>query len=374
MYVDIHVVQSVPPSNLNRDDTGSPKSAIYGGVRRSRVSSQAWKKATRQEFSIVLDKADLGVRTKRVVELVARRAQSLDSTLDLQEALTASAEVLKTAGLDIKVLKAKKAKAGEAPAAEADGSSYLVFLSDHQVTRLAELAVAEGKPTRADAVAAFDQEHGIDVSLFGRMVADDASLNVDASVQVAHALSTHAVIEESDYYTAVDELNDVDESGAGMIGTIEFNSATLYRYATVNVPLLRKNLGDGAATVRAVEAFVRAFVLSMPTGKQNSFGNRTLPAALVVVLRADQPVNLVGAFETPVVAAAGEGLVARSSRRLVEQANSVASMVRAPVATFTVTTTAEADAVGELAEPTSLDAVIDAVAEKVRIGLSEDEV
>ncbi|YAL82094.1 type I-E CRISPR-associated protein Cas7/Cse4/CasC [Dermacoccaceae bacterium W4C1] len=359
MYIDIHVLQSVPPSNLNRDDTGSPKSAVFGGVRRARVSSQAWKKAARADFSRLLDKSDLGVRTKRVVELIADREAELQPGIDPQQAVIEAAEVLKAAGLDIKVLKAKKVKEGEDPAPDADGSSYLVFLSQHQITRLAELALAEGKPNRAEARAAFDQDHGIEVSLFGRMVADDASLNVDAGVQVAHAISTHAVVEESDYYTAVDELNKEDESGAGMIGTIEFNSSTLYRYATINVPLLQENLGDADATARAVRAFVRAFVLSMPTGKQNTFANRTLPAAVVVAVRADQPVNLVGAFESPVFAGRGDGLVKKSCEQLVGQAKAIAAMVQPAEATYTVVTSTKAEAISALAEPTTLDAVVE---------------
>lgn len=134
------------------------------------------------------------------------------------------------------------------------------------------------------------------------MVADSTDLNVDAAAQVAHALSVHAVDNEFDYFTAVDDAKSDDEqdSGAGMIGTVEFNSATLYRYATIDVDRLKDNLGDSEATRRAVEAFVTAFVRSMPTGKQNTFANRTLPDAVLVQLRKTQSVNLVGAFEEPV--------------------------------------------------------------------------
>lgn len=145
------------------------------------------------------------------------------------------------------------------------------------------------------AKAALSRDHSVDVALFGRMVADDANLNVDAACQVAHAISTHAVATEFDYYTAVDDQNPAEETGAGMIGTIEFDSATLYRYATINVPALLRSLGDTEATAQAVEAFVRSFATSMPTGKQNTFANRTAPDAVVVMVRPDRPVNLVGA-------------------------------------------------------------------------------
>ena len=132
------------------------------------------------------------------------------------------------------------------------------------------------------------------------MVADDDRPQRRRRRQVAHALSVHAVDNEYDYFTAVDDhknADDDEDAGAGMIGTVEFNSSTLYRYATVDVDRLRDNLGDAEATRRAVEAFVRAFVQSMPTGKQNTFANRTLPDAVLVVLRDTQSINLVGAFE-----------------------------------------------------------------------------
>ncbi|MEU3574584.1 type I-E CRISPR-associated protein Cas7/Cse4/CasC, partial [Kitasatospora sp. NPDC036755] len=156
--------------------------------------------------------------------------------------------------------------------------------------------------------------HPVDVALFGRMVADIPGLNVDAATQVAHAISTHAAELEFDYYTAVDDENTADETGAGMIGTIGFNSATLYRYATVGLHQLRENLGDDKAAVDAVDLFVDSFARSMPTGYGNSFAHRTRPSLVAVVLRADQPVNLVSAYENPVPAS--RGIVAESARRL----------------------------------------------------------
>lgn len=301
--VEVHILQTVPPSNINRDDTGSPKTAIYGGVRRARVSSQAWKKATRTAFESLLDKEQLGVRTKRVVEIVAgeirRQAPSLE---DRADALAKAA--LEAVGLKL-VAPRKEAVAGDRAAPEQSG--YLVFLSRRQVQNLAAEAVtsagdAKGAVTfdkkRMREIA--DQEHSVDIALFGRMVADQADINVDAAAMVAHAISVHAVETEFDYFTAVDDTNSEEETGAGMIGTVEFNSSTLYRYATVDADRLQDNLGSVDATRRAVSAFVEAFVRSMPTGKQNTFANRTLPEAVVVMIRDRQPINLVGAFEAPI--------------------------------------------------------------------------
>ncbi len=319
--IDIHIIQTVPPSNINRDDTGSPKSAVYGGTRRARVSSQAWKRATRDAFDALLDREHLGVRTKRVVELVGeeitRQAPDLaDRANELAKA------VLEAAGI-----KLKAARKEQAP----DESEFLLFLSNHQVSNLAELAVASARGNegpklvidKSEAKARADRDHSVDVALFGRMVANLPDLNVEAAVQVAHALSVHTVADEYDYFTAVDDHKraDVEEdAGAGMIGTVEFNSSTLYRYAALDVDQLQGNLGDLDVTRRAVEAFTRAFVSSMPTGKQNTFANRTLPDAVLVVVRETQPINLVGAFEDAVGEGEKGGRIAAAIYRLAQHA------------------------------------------------------
>ncbi|MFF6955587.1 type I-E CRISPR-associated protein Cas7/Cse4/CasC [Streptomyces sp. NPDC008317] len=327
IIIDVHVLQTVPPSNLNRDDTGTPKTAVYGGVRRARVSSQAWKRATRRAFKDLLDPADLGVRTRRVAELLAERITALREELDGDKALALAAETLRVAtGSKIEVprRKAESAKKKGEPEPPPE-SSYLMFLSARQLDGLAEIAV-DG----ADDIAAYlkvkenkdrareiaDTRHSVDIALFGRMVADSADINVDAAAQVAHAISVHQVENESDYYTAVDDQNEKDEeSGAGMIGTVDFNSATLYRYAALDVDRLRDNLGVGARSDqpldepvrRAVRAFLHGFVASMPTGKVNTFGNHTLPEAVIVTLRSARPISFVSAFEEPVLAAQGSG-------------------------------------------------------------------
>lgn len=309
--IDINILQTVPPSNINRDDTGSPKTAIYGGVQRARVSSQAWKRAARLAFDETLDRSELGMRTKRLVEVLAKRVIEQNSELkdDAERLATA---VLESAGVKLKTPRGKKDE--ESGPGE---SEFLFFLSNSQLDRLAAIAVAVAgadDETAAIKEAApkkvMGEEHSVDVALFGRMVADHTDLNVDAAAQVAHAISVHAVENDYDYFTAVDDAKDReagDDAGAAMIGTVEFNSSTLYRYATIDVDRLQENLGDATATRRAVEAFVRSFATSMPSGKQNTFANRTLPTAIAVVLRDTQSVNLVGAFETPVLASSGSG-------------------------------------------------------------------
>lgn len=368
LYIDIHVLQTVPPSNLNRDDTGNPKTAIYGGLRRARVSSQAWKKATRTAYKDHLDQSDLGVRTKRAVELLCERMRRIDEGLSPEDARTKAAAVFSALGIKLEAVKSKTAKKAEAAGESTDEyetSQYLIFWSNRQLDRLAELALTRDKPTKKEAADAADVEHGIDVALFGRMVADDADFNVDASVQVAHALSTHAVEIEQDYFTAVDDHNPTSETGAGMIGTVDFDSATLYRYATINVAGLKENLaGDAEATVRAIEAFVSAFVTSMPTGKQNTFANRTPPDCVIVAIRTDQPVNLVGAFEEAIESNASH--VRPSVEALVRHHQGVVSLLGAADHILVARSHDRAEAVDELASPRPLNELISDLGVQVR--------
>ena len=349
-YVDIHVIQSLPPSCVNRDDSGSPKSAVYGGVRRLRVSSQSWKRAARLYFNNLLDASDVGVRTKRVAELLAARIT--EDAPDLAEsAPNLVGEVFKAAKIK---LSAPRKKDGPLE------SGYLLFLSTSQIARLAELAIAAARGGEAlDAKAVkkiFKEAHAVDIALFGRMVADNTDLNIDAACQVAHAISTHAAENEYDFFTAVDDeksRSEEEDAGAGMMGTVEFSSATMYRYATVNVDMLRHNLGDGQAALRALEVFIRGFCLSMPTGKQNTFANRTVPEAVVVAVREDQPVSLVGAFEEAVPADAARGYVTRSVEALARHAATIEDNYGLePLRSFVVALT-DSDAVTSLGERVS---------------------
>ena len=347
-YVDIHVIQNLPPSCVNRDDSGSPKSAVYGGVRRLRVSSQSWKRATRLYFNDLLDASDVGVRTKRVVELLA--SQIAKEAPDLTEnALSLAEGVFKAAKIKLSPPRGKKNAPQE--------SGYLLFLSTSQIARLAELAIVSahsGEALDAKTVKKIVKEaHAVDIALFGRMVADDTDLNIDAACQVAHAISTHAAENEYDFFTAVDDeksRSEEEDAGAGMMGTIKFSSATMYRYDTINVDLLRHNLGDNEATLKALEVFIKGFCLSMPTGKQNTFANRTIPETVVVTVREDQPVSLVGAFEEAVPADASRGYAGRSVDALAHHARTIEDNYGLTPLRSLVVALADSDAVSALGE------------------------
>ena len=351
LYVDFHVLQTVPPSCINRDDTGSPKTALYGGVNRARVSSQAWKHAMRKAFTeeCLLDDADVGSRTKKVAELVEKEVAAL--------APEADAAKLARKALDNAGIKSDEKK---------EITKALFFMSQAQAKALAEVAVT-GSTDKKEYKEALKAVPSADMALFGRMVADDPSLNYDAAAQVAHSISTHAVQNEYDYFTAVDDCADEDNAGAGHLGTVEYNSATLYRYAAVNVEELVRHLGaEKAAGV--VRSFGEAFIRSMPTGKQNTFANRTLPDAVYVTIREDQPVNLCGAFERAVGRSAG-GYAEPSKEALQAYALNLYESYDAPARSFAVGTGLE-----KLAPAQPLSAMLDALEEAVKESLTGNEV
>lgn len=336
LFVDINVIQTVPPSCINRDDTGSPKTAMYGGVRRARVSSQSWKKAVRDEFRLRMDTGELSMRTKKIVSLVSDAIRRLDDGISEKDSESMAVDVLEKGGIKVKSPAKKKKKDTEETEATPEAQA-LFFMSSKQADNLARLAVS-GDYDKKTVNEALNKDHGAEIALFGRMVADDPSLNSDAACQVAHSISTHRVDNEFDYFTAVDDRAPEDNAGAGMIGTVEFNSATLYRYATIAVHELYGTLGETDATLKAVEEFVRAFVLSMPTGKQNTFANRTVPYAVYIAVRGDQPVNLVAAFERPVLPSKDDGgYNAESAARLMRYEKEVESeFVTPPIAEWKI--------------------------------------
>ena len=504
VFIDLHILQTVPPSCVNRDDTGSPKTAIYGGTVRARVSSQSWKHAVREKFKELFDKSELGIRTKKVVEMVAQYMQLIDPSLDKKQCIAKATNALCLSNIGIKEIKAEdtpllflnrkqiraiadkalsldlddkknakefkkeikmtfskeiydklvdtiteeiqsensdlnpeeckqkvirvfeladykesKGKNNEDDASDEISAYFLI--SKERALELARIALSLGKAKNEEALAkdikryfkinetidsqmlselvdiiaaemlennssldkgecrykaekalllagikentseddseeanalffisnmqakaiaelaltidlndknaskilqdALKSNPSVDIALFGRMVAKAKILSVDASAQVAHAISTHAVQNEFDFFTAVDDLQKKAESGAAHIGTREFNSATLYRYATVNATELAETIGADKAA-ETIKKFAQAFIFSMPDGSINPFANNTIPDATYITIRRDQPVNLCGAFEKP-IRKSEDGFAEPSKKRLMEYAEKV---------------------------------------------------
>lgn len=317
LFLDVHAIQTVPPSNINRDDTGSPKTAQYGGATRARVSSQSWKKAMRKYFLEHGNMSNVGIRSLEIVRYVAEQIVTIDESIDQETAMNLAEKVINDAGIKTKDQKARA----------------LFFMSYKQAQKLARAAIAEDVK-KNELPAMVKSDPAIDIALFGRMVADDPRLNEDASSQVAHAISTHAVQTEFDFFTATDDFSSANNAGAGMLGTIEYNSSTLYRYANVAVHEFCNQLGDSASTINALKLFVEAFAKSMPTGKANTFANQTLPQAILISLRKDRPVSLVSAFEKPV--RSSEGYVDQSIKKLQSEYETVKQWVDEPLFTMSL--------------------------------------
>lgn len=314
LFLDIHAIQTVPPANINRDDTGSPKTAQYGGVTRARVSSQSWKRAIRKYFNENGDVENVGIRSLEIVKYVANKIVEKDGSLSIEDAMAMADKTINAAKISTKDQKAKA----------------LFFLSDKQAEKLAQASI-DKVTDKKQLESILNDDISIDIALFGRMVADNTILNEDASSQVAHAISTHAIQSEFDFFTAVDDLAPEDNAGAGMLGTVEYNSSTLYRYANIALHDFYKQLADKEETISATKLFVKSFVESMPTGKINTFANQTLPQAIVVSLRSDRPLNMVSAFEEPIKS--DNGYVDKSIEKLFAEYTKYDKILDKPIFT-----------------------------------------
>jgi len=313
MFIELHMIQNFAPANLNRDDTNNPKDCEFGGVRRARISSQCLKRAIRlSPIFAQTTSADVGTRTKWIIRL-------------LREHLTAAGKPEAEADAILPAF-----VTGYISKLDKDGArtAVLLYLSKTEIADLVQAlldnwAALLDEETRAKTVeqmtkvlvkAQKGQTSAPDIALFGRMLAEHPELNLEAACQVAHAISTHRVTMEMDFYTAVDDLNPEDTTGAGMMGFIGFDSACFYRYARIDWDQLVKNLRDDTGlAARTVEGFLRAAVAALPTGKQNTFAAHNPPSFLLAVVRQDgMGWSLVNAFETPTKPNPSGGLVAPS--------------------------------------------------------------
>lgn len=317
--IEFHILQSFAPANLNRDDTGAPKDTIFGGSRRGRISSQALKRAARMymQDSCLIPPHARSYRTNRVVELLTRALKDRGVDEEIARAVA-------TAGIEsIGSQKKMKVKDGK--------TEYLMFFGQEELDRLTELLLplareSESTKVKIDKdlakslteVLTKKNKAAVDVALFGRMLANLPEGNTDASCQVAHAISTHRVERDFDYFTAVDDLKPDDTAGAGMIGTIEFNSSCYYRFSVIDRAQLAGNLGDTELTRQALRGYAEAVANAIPTGKQNTFAAHNPPSTVLAVVRhAQAPRNLANAFERAVPAGV-DGYQKESARRLGE--------------------------------------------------------
>jgi len=341
MFIELHLIQNFSPANLNRDDTNNPKDCTFGGVRRARISSQSLKRAIRyQPVFAETTKAKNGERSKWMSRPIKKALMNAGKD---EEPAT------KVAVAFVNAYAAKSDKKNP------ERASVLLYFTQEEIDTAvqgllenwdAAVTAAESGKSVNSVVSALEKAtknrtSAPDIALFGRMMAEKPTLNIDAACQVAHAISTHRVQMEMDFYTAVDDLQDRSDeegAGAGMMGFTNFNSACFYRYARIDWQQLLDNLGwrdpskvrpaerevieqQNAEVIalahRTVEGFLRATIDAIPTGKQNSFAAQNPTNLAMAVVREDgKSWNLANAFEEPVYPKRNEGLIRRSIQAL----------------------------------------------------------
>lgn len=379
MFVQIHMLQSMPPGNLNRDDTGQPKKCVFGGVTRGRISSQCLKRSIRRssQFKEAFGDA-LADRTQYLPRMVADALKTGDFGIpddEFDEIMLALAKRFKKGdrGSDSNEAQENEAERdkGEGPPSAGDGTGktpQLVFFPQPFAQRVAELIVdlrkrnnrayrhfigrkLTPKPTKDEKKVikaetdrfvqeTFDASKTltVDIGLFGRMTTSDLIVNVEAACQVAHAISTHETLIESDYFTAMDDRKDLyaatqtDRTGAAFLGSGEtetfFNAAVYYKYFNLDIDALKNHLpslsNEEAARVAGV--LISTAALANPSGKQNSFANHSVPEyTLVEVSKVKRPISYANAFLQPVEDGTARNLMTESSKALNGYVDSIAA-------------------------------------------------
>ncbi len=292
--VEFHILQSFPVSCLNRDDVGAPKTAVVGGVTRARVSSQAWKRPVRlalNEFGV-----KLAVRTKKVADFVGEACQELGADEKLsQECGKKIADFLTKDTLHFFTK------------SEADAFAKIAKDNEFDCAKLKEKDIISASKKALNPAV-----DGLDIALFGRMVAKAADLNIEAAASFAHAISTHKVSNEVEFFTALDDLQ--DEPGSAHMGSLEFNSATYYRYISLDLGQLWQTL-DGESVPEAVEAFTKALFVAVPHARQTTQSGASSWDYAKVLVRKGQRLQL--AFDKP-VKQTGNGYLEPSIKQLTD--------------------------------------------------------
>ena len=293
-FVQFHLLTVYPPSNPNRDDQGRPKQASFGGQPRLRLSSQSIKRALRESQWFAQGLAGhIGTRTKRLGEVIERELASKPGGAPerAREIANAVANVF------------SKLEAPKKDEAQHPHTTTLAFVSPEEWALARDLVArmlageALPKDKELKKLVLRRADGAVDIAMFGRMLADDPDYNREAAVQVGHAVTTHRALAEDDWYSAVDDLNKREDTGAGHLGEHGFGSGVYYLYACANLDLLVENLaGDRVLAGRGLEALARALALATPRGKQNSHAHHPRPVYIRAERGSQQPRDLTGAF------------------------------------------------------------------------------
>ena len=296
-FVQLHLLTSYPPANLNRDDLGRPKTAMMGGEPRLRVSSQSLKRAWRTSdvFAEGL-KGHLGTRTKEMGVKVFNVLQ--EKGIAQKDATVWAKAIAEQFG------KSKKASStNENQELEIEQLAHFSPEEEKAIADLVDQLVARNSGPKNQELDLLRKRHtAADIALFGRMLAAKPAYSSEAAAQVAHAISVHSVVVEDDYFTAVDDLNLTgDDSGAAHLGETEFAAGLFYLYLCIDKELLKENLsGDEELANQTLTALIEAAATVAPTGKQNSFASRARASYMLCETGNQQPRSLSVAFLKPV--------------------------------------------------------------------------
>lgn len=318
MQLEFHLIQSFPPANLNRDENGMPKSTVFGGRPRARISSQCQKRAVRKFYQDYadLDPAQFADRSRNWIPQL--KSSLVEAGIPVEQSEIAARLALEE-GLKLKFNDKQEA-------------TTIVFLGRTELDAIANILIknwtviepgSQGDKqefpkeiSKAIQKALIETGKPGDVALFGRMMASLPTVNVDAAVQMAHAISVNTLQQEFDFFTAVDDLGSGEDTGADHMGETGYNSSTYYRFATLDTKQLARNLGGTEHLESIVKAFAEAFIHAIPSGHQNGFAAHTRPAAVMAVVRQGQPISLVDAFEDPVAPRNGRSLLENAVQAL----------------------------------------------------------
>ncbi|WP_183462436.1 type I-E CRISPR-associated protein Cas7/Cse4/CasC [Microbulbifer rhizosphaerae] len=280
--IEYHILQSFPVTCLNRDDVGAPKSAIVGGVPRARVSSQCWKRQVRlamQEFGI-----KLGIRTKKAEEIFVKACREAGAN---EEQAAVCGTKIAAQLIDDTLLFVSETEAAAFAAYAAERGFDDSKIKDKELAKVAKKALNPA-------------EDALDIALFGRMVAKAAEMNVEAAASFSHAISTHKVSNEVEFFTALDDRQ--DEPGSAHMGSLEFNSATYYRYISLDLGQLAQTMGEFDLK-KAIEAFTKALFVAVPNARQTTQSGASPWEFARVMVRKGQRLQVP--FETSVKACEG---------------------------------------------------------------------
>ena len=348
-HLELHILQSVPVTCLNRDDLGSPKTAFFGGVQRARVSSQSWKRAIR-EYAHEISPYFEGKRSRLIIEPLK------DELVKLGKSEEDALEMAKKVADKLSNLDSEKVKAGKLQV------KTLYFTSLAEIETIAKASILEDKinalsdqiiQAKKDDNKEIEKElnknkkelsskkkslatpgawikDAADLALFGRMVANDHSLTIEGAAMFNHPISTHKIDNELDFFAAVDDWQKKGDSGAGMTGTLEFNSSVYYRFVALNMDMLADKEHLACMTIgerkKVVSAFIRAILEAVPgmtesnSGRKNSMNGYTRPSYVLGIIREKgHPIQFINAFEEPVWTGAGRGIMKASIEKLQKE-------------------------------------------------------